>query len=102
MGFRCPICVKDFGVEKNDMLKHALKCCDGAALDVYNLVTENRERSEKVLYYHPESDCYFYEDPLLVEDELCEDVSGIKEHEEEAARRGVFLDNREEDRCELS
>lgn len=39
MGFKCPICVKDFGHDKEGMLKHAETCCEGAGIDVYKLVT---------------------------------------------------------------
>jgi hypothetical protein len=48
------------------------------------------------LWYHPESDCYFLETmetQLSLKNDFdsayCEDVTGIKSHEKEAASRGI-------------
>lgn len=53
----------------------------------------------KRLFYHPESDSYFYEyehvlwpedGPIDADAALCVDVGDIVEHQEEALKRGVM------------
>jgi hypothetical protein len=43
MGFRCPICKKDFGKEKVKWEEHCKVCCDGAAEDVVKFVKQVAE-----------------------------------------------------------
>lgn len=46
MGFRCPICSKDFGRNRQEWQEHSKSCCDGAADDVVNLVLKAAEGTE--------------------------------------------------------
>ena len=47
---------------------------------------------DKVLLYHPESECYFYDNPDNCSDPLVEIVEGLQTHEEVAKKLGVFMD----------
>lgn len=47
MGFRCPVCSKDFGTSRGALENHAGRCCSGAALDVIKFVTQTAEESEE-------------------------------------------------------
>jgi hypothetical protein len=43
-----PLCEKDFGHDKEGMLKHAETCCNGAGIDIYKLVTNlTKENTRK-------------------------------------------------------
>ena len=46
---------------------------------------------DKILLFHPESDCYFYGEKKDVIDSI-EEVEGIPSHEAEAEKRGIFMD----------
>ena len=43
MGFRCPICHKDFGKDKKALLKHSEKCALGGARVVIDSVEAKGE-----------------------------------------------------------
>jgi len=47
MGFRCPICSKDFGRNREDWQEHCKTCCDGAADDVVKIVRKAAEGTEQ-------------------------------------------------------
>jgi hypothetical protein len=47
MGFRCPICQKDFGRNRDDWQEHCKLCCDGAAADVVKVITQAAEGTEQ-------------------------------------------------------
>ena len=38
MGFRCPICHKDFGQDNNALIKHSKEAHDGIAKDIIEVV----------------------------------------------------------------
>lgn len=40
MGFKCPICFKDFGTQKNKWKNHIEKAHNAIAKDIVNLVTK--------------------------------------------------------------
>ena len=43
MGFRCPACNKDFGIDKNAFLAHVEKCADGIAKSMVGIYTAKSE-----------------------------------------------------------
>lgn len=47
MGFRCPVCVADFGQDKSAWHEHIASKHQGAGLDILNLVTGSASRQEK-------------------------------------------------------
>lgn len=43
MGFKCPICQKDFGRNKDLWVDHCKNCCNGVAEDVVSFVIDAAE-----------------------------------------------------------
>lgn len=43
MGFRCPACNKDFGINKNAFLAHIENCGDGLAKNMVGMYTVENE-----------------------------------------------------------
>jgi hypothetical protein len=39
MGYRCPICHKDFGKDKSALDCHGTECCSGSSKDLMDLIT---------------------------------------------------------------
>ena len=40
MGFRCPGCHKDFGIDKDAMIEHSKTCLDGLSHDVVETIVK--------------------------------------------------------------
>lgn len=43
MGFRCPVCKKDFGLDKKAFLEHIKNCKDGIAENIVAMFTAKNE-----------------------------------------------------------
>ena len=62
-----------------------------------------KEKPTSNLFFHPESDCYFYEsemDKFGITDDLCHYVGDEKDHVSEAEKRGVFPPHWQIEHCE--
>lgn len=46
MGFKCPLCNKDFGNQKKDFDTHIKRCNGGLAADFVNAIKRTCERGE--------------------------------------------------------
>lgn len=50
MGFKCPICQKDFAKDRDAWSKHCTTCCGGAAGDIVKLVTDLGKKPDDVVF----------------------------------------------------
>lgn len=48
MGFRCPACSKDFGIDKSAFLVHIQTCSDGLAKNMVGMFTAKNEAEAAV------------------------------------------------------
>lgn len=46
MGFKCPICLEDFGQNKEEWQKHCKEFHDGFGQDVVNIIRKTAEQNE--------------------------------------------------------
>ena len=44
MGFRCPVCKEDFGIDKKTWENHCKKSHDGIAIDLINILKKYTEK----------------------------------------------------------